>query len=125
GDGKLGEATAFVQHTGSSVDPSRQHEPHAHDVVLTPGDRFAVVADLGLDRLMVYRYDGAAGKLTANTPPSGHVKPGSGPRHLALHPNGRFAYVINEMGNTITAFEWDGDKGLFNELQTVPTLPKD
>ncbi|HLY19839.1 MAG TPA: lactonase family protein [Bryobacteraceae bacterium] len=124
-DGKLAEASDFVQHHGSSVDPERQKEPHAHDVVLTPGDRFAVVADLGLDHLQVYRYDGQAGKLTSNEPPYGHVKPGSGPRHFALHPNGRFAYVINEMGNTITAFDWDGEKGTFNETQTISTLPKD
>jgi 6-phosphogluconolactonase len=85
---------------GSSVDPDRQHEPHAHDVVLTPDNRFAVVADLGLDKLMVYRYDLENGKLSPNDPPFGSVKPGSGPRHFALHPNGRWAYVINEMGNT-------------------------
>jgi 6-phosphogluconolactonase len=125
GDGMLGEASDFVQHLGSSVDPERQKEPHAHDVVLTPGDRFAVVADLGLDRLLVYRFDAAKGKLTANDPPFGQVKPGSGPRHFALHPNGRFAYVINEMANTITAFDWDGDKGSFHELQSVSTLPSD
>jgi 6-phosphogluconolactonase len=114
-----------VQHLGSSVDPERQKEPHAHDVVLTPDNRFAVVADLGLDKLLVYRFDPEKGTLTPNDPPSGSVKAGSGPRHFALHPNGRFAYVINEMGNTITAFDWDGDKGTFNELQTVNTLPKD
>jgi len=124
-DGMLGEASDFVQHLGSSVDPERQKEPHAHDVVLTPGNRFAVVADLGLDKLLVYRYDPLKGKLSPNDPPSGGVKPGSGPRHIALHPNGRWAYVIDEMANTITAFDWDGNKGSFRELQTVPTLPKD
>jgi 6-phosphogluconolactonase len=123
--GMLGEASAFLQHHGSSVDPNRQHEPHAHNVVLTPDNRFAVVADLGLDKLMVYRYDLENGKLSPNDPPFGSVKPGSGPRHIALHPNGRWAYVINEMGNTITAFDWDADKGSFHELQTVTTLPKD
>jgi 6-phosphogluconolactonase len=124
-DGMLGEASDFVQHLGSSVDPERQKEPHAHDVVLTPDNRFAVVADLGLDKLLVYRYDLEKGKLSPNDPPYGRVKPGSGPRHFALHPNGRWAYVISEMGNTITAFDWDGDKGSFHELQTVSTLPKD
>ena len=124
-DGMLGEASDFVQHLGSSVDPNRQHEPHAHDVVLTPDNRFAVVADLGLDKLLVYRFDLEKGKLLPNDPPYGRVKPGSGPRHFALHPNGRWAYVISEMGNTITAFDWDGDKGSFHELQTISTLPKD
>jgi 6-phosphogluconolactonase len=124
-DGMLGESSDFVQHLGSSVDPERQKEPHAHDVVLTPDNRFAVVADLGLDKLLVYRYDFEKGKLSANDPPSGAVKPGSGPRHFALHPNGRWAYVIGEMANTVTAFDWDGDKGSFHELQSVSTLPKD
>ena len=110
-DGALGESSDFVQHLGSSVDPERQKEPHAHDVVLTPDNRFAVVADLGLDKLLVYRYDLENGKLASNDPPFGRVKPGSGPRHFALHPNGRWAYVISEIGNTITAFDWDGDKG--------------
>jgi len=124
-NGALGEASDFVQHHGSSVDPERQKGPHAHDVVLTPDNRFAVVADLGLDKLLVYHFDSARGKLKANDPPAGQVKPGSGPRHFAFHPNGHFAYVINEMGNTITAFAWDGMRGTFRELQMVPTLPAD
>jgi 6-phosphogluconolactonase len=124
-DGMLGEASDFVQHLGSSVDPERQKEPHAHNVVLTPDNRFAVVADLGLDKLKVYRFDIEKGKFSPNDPPSCSVKPGSGPRHIALHPNGRWAYVINEMGNSITAFDWDGDKGSFHELQSISTLPKD
>jgi 6-phosphogluconolactonase len=124
-EGMLGQASDFVQHLGSGVDPERQKEPHAHDVVLTPDNRFAVVADLGLDKLLVYRFDPARGKLTPNDPPFGPVKPGSGPRHFVLHPNGHWAYVISEMGNIITAFDWDGDKGSFHELQTITTLPKD
>jgi 6-phosphogluconolactonase len=124
-DGMLGPSSDFVQHLGSSVDPQRQHEPHAHNVVLTPDNRFAIVADLGLDRLLVYRYDSANGKLSPNDPPYGSLKPGSGPRHFALHPNGRWAYAISELGNTITAFDWDADKGSFHELQDISTLPKD
>jgi 6-phosphogluconolactonase len=123
--GMLGESSDFVQHLGSSVNPERQHEPHAHDVVLTPDNRFAIVADLGLDKLLVYHFDIDKGKLSPNDPPYGSVKPGSGPRHFALHPNGHWAYVINEIGNTITAFDWDGDKGSLHELQTVSSLPKD
>jgi 6-phosphogluconolactonase len=124
-NGALGEASDFKQHLGSSVDPERQREPHAHDVVLTPDNRFAIVADLGLDKLLIYRFEPSQGTLTPNDPPAGHVRPGSGPRHFALHPNGRLAYVINEMGNTITAFDWDGQRGTLNELQTVSTLPRD
>ena len=123
-DGKLGEATDFVQHLGSSVDPKRQTEPHAHSVVLSADNRFLVVNDLGLDKLLVYRFDPAKGTLKPNDPPSGSVKPGSGPRHFAFHPNGHFAYSINEMGNTVTAFDWDGQLGTFHEIQMVPTLPK-
>src|SRR5580704_1711771 len=123
-DGKLGEASDFVQHLGSSVDPKRQGEPHAHSVVLSPDNRFAVVNDLGLDKLLVYRFGPEKGTLKPNDPPAGSIKPGSGPRHFAFHPNGRFAYAINEMGNTVTAFDWDGDLGTFHELQTVPTLPQ-
>ena len=123
-DGMLEEASDFVQHLGSSVNPARQGEPHAHCVVLTPDNRFAVVADLGLDKLLVYRFDAERGKLTPNDPPYGQVRPGFGPRHFAFHPNGRLAYVISEMGNTVTAFDWDGDRGAFKELQVVPTLPK-
>ena len=120
----MGEATDFKQHLGSSVDPKRQGEPHAHSIVLSSNDRFAVVNDLGLDKLLVYRFDSQKGTLTPNDPPAGTVKPGSGPRHFAFHPNGRFAYAINEMGNTVTAFDWNGDLGTFHELQTVPTLPR-
>jgi 6-phosphogluconolactonase len=123
-DGKLGEASDFVQHLGSSVDRKRQGEPHAHSVVLSPDNRFAVVNDLGLDKLMVYRFDPQKGTLKPNDPPYASVKPGSGPRHFAFHPNGRFAYVINEMGNTVTAFDWNGELGTFHELQTVTTLPQ-
>ncbi len=125
GEGMLGEAADFVQHLGSSVNPDRQKEPHAHNVILTPGERFAMVADLGLDKLLVYRFDHRKGALTPNDPPYGRVAPGSGPRHIALHPNGRFAYVINEMGNSITAFTWDGSRGSLNQVQTVSTLPRD
>ena len=123
-DGKLSEASDFIQHHGSSVDPTRQGEPHAHSVVLSADNRFAVVNDLGLDKLLVYRFGPEKGTLKPNDPPAGSVKPGSGPRHFAFHPNGRFAYAINEMGNTITAFDWNGDLGTFHELQTVPTLPQ-
>ncbi|MGO4882588.1 MAG: lactonase family protein [Bryobacteraceae bacterium] len=123
--GMLGEASDFIQHLGSSVNPDRQKEPHAHDVVLTPDNRFAIVADLGLDKLLVYRYDAQNGKLTSNDPPYGEVKPGTGPRHFAFHPNGKWAYGIGEMGNTITVFDWDGRKGSLREKQTIATLPAD
>lgn len=122
-DGSLGPATAFVQHQGSSVDPRRQQGPHAHSINLDPGNRFAFVADLGLDKIMVYRFDAAAGTLAPNDPAWASVAPGSGPRHFAFHPNGQFAYVINEMKSTLTAFRYDASRGVLDEVQTVSSLP--
>jgi 6-phosphogluconolactonase len=113
----------LVQHTGSSVNPQRQKEPHAHAVSLDSANRFAYVADLGLDKVLVYRFDARNGLLTLNNPPSAGVKPGAGPRHFSIHPTGRFAYVINEMNCTITAFNNDSDKGELRESQTISTLP--
>ena len=124
GDGQLEKASAFVQHRGKSVDPGRQEGPHAHSVNLDPANHFAFVADLGLDEVLVYRFDSDKGSLTANDPPAARVKPGSGPRHFAFHPNGRFAYVINEMALTITAFHYDDAKGVLTEVQTIGTVPE-
>lgn len=122
-DGKLGEASCFVQHTGSSVDKGRQEAPHAHSVNLDAANKFAVVADLGLDKVLVYKFDPEAGKIAANDPPSVSMAPGSGPRHFAFHPSGKFAYVNNEMLSTLTAMTYDADKGEFKVLNTLSTLP--
>ncbi len=124
-DGKLGEASAAVKHTGKSVNPQRQQAPYAHSINLDPANRFAFVADLGIDKVMIYRFDAGKGTLTANDPPSVSVPPGGGPRHFAFHPNGKFAYVINEMGSTVTAFTFDATKGSLTEIQTISTLPAD
>jgi len=123
-DGKLGEATAFIQHEGSSVNPQRQKEPHAHSINVDASNRFAVAADLGLDKLLVYRFDAGKGTLVPNEPPHASVKPGAGPRHFAFHPKGRFAYVINEIQCTVTAFQYDAQRGELKELQTISTLPE-
>jgi 6-phosphogluconolactonase len=122
-NGKLKSPSAFVQHTGSSVNPQRQKEPHAHSINLDAANRFAYVADLGLDKILVYRFDAGQGLLTLNDPSSVSVKPGAGPRHFALHPTGKFAYVINEINCTITAFTNDSAKGELKEIHTVSTLP--
>src|SRR5258708_441564 len=124
-DGRLGEATSAIQHQGKSVNPGRQEGPHAHSINLDAANRFAFVADLGLDKILIYRFDGANGKLTANDPPSVSVAAGAGPRHFAFHPSGRFACVINEIANTVTAFSYDGSRGGLKELQTIGTLPED
>lgn len=122
-DGMLTPHTAFMQHTGTSVNPTRQKGPHAHSVNVNPGNRFAYVADLGIDKVMIYRFDPAKGTLAPADPPFAEVKPGSGPRHFSFHPQGRFAYVINELTLTVTAFRADPDRGSLTEIQTVSTLP--
>lgn len=122
-DGSLAESTSFIQHQGSSVNQSRQQGPHAHSVNISPDNRFAVVADLGLDRVLVYKLDAANSTIAPNDPPYTSVKPGSGPRHFTFHPNGKYAYVINEILCTVTAFQWDAAKGVLTEIETVSTLP--
>lgn len=122
-DGGLGEPTGFVQHEGSSVNPSRQKEPHAHSINPSPDDRFVFVADLGLDKILIYKLDGVSGKITANNPAFAQVKAGAGPRHFVFHPGGLYAYVINELDSTITAFMYDAVRGSLGEIQTVSTLP--
>jgi 6-phosphogluconolactonase len=122
-DSTLGEPSDFVQHAGKSVNPQRQEGPHAHCVTLDNANRFAFVCDLGLDKVMCYRFDADRGKLTPNEPASVSLKPGAGPRHMVFRPDGKFAYVINELDSTITTFAYDADKGALSELETVSTLP--
>jgi 6-phosphogluconolactonase len=124
-DGKLGEASAFVQHSGKGTNPERQEGPHAHSIDLSPDNRFAMVDDLGLDELLVYKFDGAKGSLTPNDPPFAKIDPGSGPRHFALHPTGNFAYVVSEIKGTVTVFSNDTRTGTLQAVQTISTLPKD
>ncbi len=124
-DGSLQEANGFFQHEGSSVNPERQKGPRAHSINFSPDGTFAVVADLGLDKLLVYRVDTESAALEANDPPSVSVAPGSGPRHFSFHPAGKFAYVINELLSTVTAFSWNAPAGTLTELQTISTLPED
>jgi len=124
-DGRLREATAFIQHTGSSVNKERQEAPHAHWIETTPDNRFAVAVDLGLDELLSYHFGPKTGALAANDPPFAKLDPGVGPRHLAFDPNGKFAYVVNELQSSITAFSYDSTQGTFQKLKTVSTLPKD
>ena len=123
-NGSLGEASDMVQHQGSSVNPDRQEGPHAHSVTLDAGNRYAFVADLGIDRVMIYKLDLAEGKLTPNDVPWVEVKAGAGPRHFDFHPSGGYAYLINELDSTVTAFAYDEATGTLTEIQTAPTLPE-
>jgi 6-phosphogluconolactonase len=124
-DGHLGGASTFIQHHGKSINPSRQEGPHAHCLALDAANRFAFACDLGLDEVLVYKFDAEHGTLTPNEPPFASIKPGSGPRHLVFHPNGHAAYVINELNSTITRFSYDSDRGVLIEKQTISTLPAD
>jgi 6-phosphogluconolactonase len=124
-DGRLGEASAVVQHSGHGKNPERQEGPHAHSIDLSPDNRFALVDDLGLDELLVYRFDNAKGSLTPSDPRFAKLDPGAGPRHFAFHPNGKFAYVISEMQGSVTVFAYDPASGALHSLQTISTLPKD
>jgi 6-phosphogluconolactonase len=123
-DGRLGEASAFIQHAGHGANPKRQEGPHAHSIDLSPDNRFAFVDDLGLDETLVYKFDSAKGSLTLNDPPFATAAPGAGPRHFALHPSGKFGYVLDEMGSTVSAFSYDGVSGALHPLQTISSLPK-
>lgn len=125
GGGRLGPHTALVQHEGAGIDPRRQAGPHPHSVNLDPRNRFALVPDLGLDRVFAYRFDPARGRLAANDPPWVQSAPGSGPRHVSFHPNGRWVYVVGELDSTLGAYDYDDDRGALREIQTVSTLPQD
>jgi 6-phosphogluconolactonase len=124
-DGSLGEATSFIQHTGSSVNTNRQTAPHAHSIYPSPDNRFALNCDLGLDKVFAYRLDPASAKLTDASPPFATVAPGSGPRHLVFSGDGKFVYVINEIIGTITVFSYDAATAAMTEVQTISSLPKD
>jgi 6-phosphogluconolactonase len=122
-DGALEPPASVIQHHGSSVNAQRQSGPHAHFITTDPGNRFAFACDLGLDKVLIYRFDPQKASLTPNDPPSASVPAGAGPRHLVFHPNGEFVYVINEMGSSVCAFAYDARRGSLELLQTLSTLP--
>ncbi len=123
-DGRLAEASDVVQHEGAGANPSRQKGPHAHSITLDAANRFAFAADLGIDKVMIYRLDLTRGKLVPNDPPFAKVTPGAGPRHFAFHPSAKYAYLINELDSTMTAFAYDASKGALTEIETASTLPE-
>ena len=122
-DGRLQPSTSFIRHTGSSVNPDRQREPHAHEILVDPENRFAYVADLGIDKVMIYHFDAVKHALTAASPTSAGLKAGAGPRHMAISAKGGFVYVISELNCTITAFRRDARTGALNEVEVVSSLP--
>ncbi len=124
-DGSLGTTSGFVQHSGSGPDKERQEGPHAHWVGTSPDNRFALAVDLGLDQVIVYGFDSTKGIFTPMLSGFAKVKPGAGPRHLAFHPDGKFAYVLNEVESSVTVFSYQPKTGALTSLQTVSALPKD
>lgn len=122
-DGRLGDAVDKVQHAGSGPNAQRQEAAHAHSVNLSPDNRFAFVCDLGTDKIMIYRFDDQAGKLTPADSPWFLTAPGAGPRHFTFAQSGNNGFVINELNSTITCFKYDSEKGVLTGLQTITTLP--
>src|SRR5436190_15205157 len=113
-----------MQHAGSSVDKGRQGEPHAHSINVSPDNKLAFAADLGLDKILIYKLDPEKGTLTANDPAFVEIPPGSGPRHFAFHPSAKYAYVCGEMTSTVHAMTYDAEKGALKVIQSLSTLPE-
>ncbi|MEO6033785.1 MAG: lactonase family protein, partial [Verrucomicrobiota bacterium] len=124
-DGAMRTVSARIQHHGSSVDAARQEGPHAHSILPDPASRFALTCDLGLDQVLIYKFNPANGSLAANNPAFASVKPGAGPRHFVFAPGGKSLYVINELDSTMTGFAYDSKRGALREFQTLSTLPRD
>jgi len=120
-DGRLSEPTAFFKHTGKSVHPV--NGPHSHGVIVSPDNLHAFVAEVGLDQVRSYRLDAANGTLTPSDPPFVSVAPGTAPRHLAFHPNGKYLYANDESRPAVTVFQVE--EGHLKEIQEVPAIPAD
>jgi 6-phosphogluconolactonase len=123
-NGSLGQATDLVQLEGSSI-KEQQKGPHAHCILLDRANRYALAADLGTDKVMIYHYGAMVGKLKSATQPWISLPPGAGPRHLTLHPNGKYACVINELDSTMSVLGYNAAGGSLRVIETVSTLPKD
>lgn len=122
--GKLSKPVSYFKHEGSSVDPKRQKSPNAHSIVVSPDNKYVFAADLGIDKVMIYKLGAEKATLTPNDPAFAKLPPGSGPRHSTFHPNGKFFYVINEMTNTVSVFGYDSATGSLTDLQIISTLPE-
>jgi 6-phosphogluconolactonase len=124
-DGSLGELTAFIQDVGESVDPSIQLEPHPHSIVVSPDNRYAIVSDLGLDKILIFHFDADTGTLTPPDPPFATVYPGGGPRHFVFDAAGKFGYQLSEMSGMVDVFAWDHSLGRLAAVERVHTVPHD
>jgi 6-phosphogluconolactonase len=124
-DGSLDKGVSLMQHAGPNRGQEPQEAPHAHCIVTSPDNRFACAADLGLDQVLVYRLDAKKAELAPNDKPPGKTPAGAGPRHLAFHPNGKHLYVINELGGSVTRFDYNPQLATLEERQTIATLPRE
>jgi 6-phosphogluconolactonase len=124
-DGSLGAATAVIQNQGQTGPQPEQDKPHAHCVIFAPDQQYVFVADLGLDQILIFRFDSVNGQLLPHAVPTIATEPGAGPRHLEFHPNGRYLYVSNELNSTIGIYEYDPDQGTLKQKQIISTLPHD
>jgi 6-phosphogluconolactonase len=119
-NGTLGTPTT-IQHTGTSVNKERQEKPHVHSTVFSPDDKYIFVPDLGIDKVMIYAFNPGSGKPEPAAVPFAATTPGSGPRHFTFHPNGKLAYLVEEMGGAVSAYKYnDGKLTLFQHISTYP-----
>ncbi len=124
-NGRLDPEVQVVQHKGCSVNSERQEGPHPHSIVLSPDHRYALAADLGIDKVMIYRLDASSARLEPNEQPSVSTRPGAGPRHIAFHPDGNKAYLLNELDSTLVVYNYNAKSGTLAERQTLSALPDD
>jgi 6-phosphogluconolactonase len=124
-DGSLGEQTAFVKHMGRGKDPSFQSQPHPHSIDVSPDNRCAIVSDLGVDKVFVYRFDASTGTLSPESAPFVGVEPGGGPRHFVFDSAGKFGYSLKEMSGFVTVFAWDSSNGTLSKVQDAKSLAPD
>jgi 6-phosphogluconolactonase len=124
-DGSLAKPASVHQHVGKSINKGNQEGPHAHSINVDKANKFAFCADLGIDKILVYRFDADKGTLTPHEPPAFVTPPGSGPRHFAFHPDGKTAYINGEINMTLIACDYDADKGVLTQKQVISTLPKE
>src|SRR6185437_10508336 len=122
--GRLSEAVSHFQYHGHGPVADRQEAPHAHRVTPSPDNRYLYVNDLGLDCIHIYKLDAGTAKLTPNDPPQWKSAPGSGPRALRFHPNGKLAYCVNELASTVDVLRWNGEHGTLEQIQQIELLPE-
>lgn len=123
-DGSLSKCVSHFQFTGSGPYKGRQDQPHTHSANITPDGKWVLVNDLGLDRIFIYHLNDATGEMTPGNPPFWSAKPGSGPRHLAFHPNGKWVYSVNELTSTVDMLRWDAKRGTLTQFGSASTLKK-